>query len=110
MKLMPTSRALSNIASTSFCVKFFPHSPPNCQVPMPTTETRRLVLPSLRYFIVVHCTNVLRSHEGTKERRQHEESWILFVLPSSLCAFVAPRFISVSSASARAFRAGDCCL
>ena len=28
-----------------------PHSPPSCQVPTPTTETLRPVLPSLRTFI-----------------------------------------------------------
>ena len=28
-----------------------PHSPPNCQVPKPTTETERPVLPKTLYFI-----------------------------------------------------------
>src|SRR5688572_10405474 len=48
---MPRSRQRSNMRSTSAWVKSLPHSPPSCQVPMPTTETRRLVLPSLRYFM-----------------------------------------------------------
>src|ERR1700721_1005908 len=48
---MPAARAASNMRSTSSCWKSFPHSPPNCQVPKPITETRRFVLPSLRYFM-----------------------------------------------------------
>src|SRR5204863_4747130 len=51
MRLMPSSRPRANIASTSSCVKLFPHSPPNCQVPIPITETSRLVLPSRLYFM-----------------------------------------------------------
>jgi hypothetical protein len=38
--------------STSGWVKRHPHSPPSCQVPIPTTETRRPVLPNLRYFML----------------------------------------------------------
>ena len=30
--------------------KRFPHSPPNCQVPTPTTDTLRSILPRRRYF------------------------------------------------------------
>src|SRR5687768_10059887 len=48
---MPRSRQRSNMRSTSAWVKSLPHSPPSCQVPMPTTETRRRVEPSLRYFM-----------------------------------------------------------
>src|SRR5687768_2188666 len=39
------------MASTSDCSKSLPHSPPNCQVPTPTTLTRRSVLPRVRYFM-----------------------------------------------------------
>src|SRR5688500_18217682 len=48
---MPRSRARARIALTSSWVKSLPHSPPNCHVPTPITETRRLVLPRRRYFI-----------------------------------------------------------
>src|SRR3954449_3294510 len=51
MRFIPRSRARSKMASTSLWPNSLPHSPPNCQVPMPMTETRRPVLPSLRYFM-----------------------------------------------------------
>src|SRR6187455_1934104 len=52
MKLMPHSRAAPRIASTSGWVKSWPHSPPNCHVPTPTTETFNPVRPSVRYCIL----------------------------------------------------------
>src|SRR5437762_13298623 len=48
---MPSSFAWASIRSASACEKSFAHSPPNCHVPRPMTETRRPVLPSLRYFM-----------------------------------------------------------
>src|SRR5256885_7785471 len=48
---MPSSLARPSMRSASACKKSFAHSPPNCQVPIPMIETRRPVLPSLRYFM-----------------------------------------------------------
>src|SRR4051812_23819059 len=64
MRLRPRSRARSKMASTSGWVKSLPHSPPSCQVPMPTTEVMRPVLPSLRYFMGRMLAEVLGRGDG----------------------------------------------
>src|SRR3954468_11560072 len=56
MKLIPSSLARPRIALASSCENALPHSPPNCHVPTPTTETLRPVLPSLRYFMFLCCS------------------------------------------------------
>ena len=40
--------AILDAAADCGWVKLTPHSPPNCQVPAPMTETRKPVLPKIR--------------------------------------------------------------
>src|SRR5438034_9896367 len=51
MRLIPNSFALLSMAFTSSWENVFPHSPPNCHVPKPMTETLNPVLPRVRYFM-----------------------------------------------------------
>src|SRR4051812_27029322 len=73
MRFTPTARAASNMASTSACEKSFPHSPPNCQVPIPMTETRRFVLPKRRYFMVSECSGVVGGRSGLEKVQRPDE-------------------------------------
>lgn len=50
----PEQRVDLLLGEASPCwVKLRPHSPPSCQVPIPTTDTRSPVRPSRRYFIII---------------------------------------------------------
>src|SRR3954469_14755517 len=66
MRLMPTPRAASKMASTSACEKSLPHSPPNCHVPKPMMETFRFVLPRRRYCMFVSLGRGEEEHEPTE--------------------------------------------
>src|SRR5437016_1471043 len=64
---MPRSLARATRTRTSSGEKSLPHSPPNCQVPRPMTDTFSSVFPSLLYFIVGPSCLLHQLNDGIDE-------------------------------------------
>src|SRR5688572_18386564 len=96
MRLMPSSIARWRMALTSLCSNVLPHSPPNCQVPRPMTETRRLDLPRRRYFMS-------SSNEEPRER----VPWALLVQRERARQCLAPTLCTARGRRGRGSFSGD---